>query len=206
MSADPTPSLARLRAEILAPPNLITLGRVLLVLPVWWLLQPGAPTSSLVATGLFVLAAALDAVDGWLARRMNLVTFFGKFVDPLADKIMVMALLVRFVADGLVTPWVVAALLAREFYVSGLRMVALGEGIEMPAGRGGKLKTAIQLGSVALCCLAYVHPGPVVGGVGFGAIGRVGIFASVLVALWSAAGYTREFLRGLDGKGQATSP
>ena len=87
MSITPKPSLTRLKAEILAPPNLVTLGRVSLIVPVWWLLRPDSPVSSFVATGLFLLAAVLDAVDGWLARRMNLVTFFGKFVDPLADRI-----------------------------------------------------------------------------------------------------------------------
>jgi CDP-diacylglycerol--glycerol-3-phosphate 3-phosphatidyltransferase len=73
---------------------------------------------------LFMLAAVLDIIDGWLARRSGLVTVFGKFVDPLADKMMVAAVLVYLAADGRMPPWLVAVLLIREFYINGLRSLA----------------------------------------------------------------------------------
>ncbi len=170
-------------------PNAITGFRVLLIIPVL-LLVGGGPRMDQLSMSIFVVAALLDAVDGQLARRWGQVTFFGTFVDPLADKVMVAAVLVYLVALGRVAPIWVALILAREFYVSGLRMLALRDRIELAADVGGKLKTALQLTALALLIGGDAIPVPV-----FGAqtIGSACLLASVVVSIWSAVTYTRSY-------------
>ncbi len=180
-------------------PNAITLGRVLLVPPVLWLWSIDDWRMHLAAASLFALASALDAVDGWLARRWQLVTFFGKFVDPLADKVMVMAVLVYLVAAAQMPAWIVVVLLTREFYVSGLRMLALGDGIEISADVGGKAKTFAQLAGLTACLLH--HPGllPALGAAGApfdaGQVGLVLVSFSMLLSIVSAVAYTVGFAK-----------
>lgn len=190
------------RREVMNLPNMITIGRVFLIPPVLFLVQRGDPWSNLFAFLLFLFAALLDVVDGWLARRWELVTFFGKFVDPLADKIMAMALLVYLVADQRLAAWVVVLLLAREFYISGLRMLALGEGIEIVAGAGGKAKTGFQLIGISFVLLYYTYQGPIWGEqLSFYKMGLVLIYVSLALSLWSAFDYTRGFAREVSKRG-----
>lgn len=107
------------------------------------------------ALALFIAAAATDWFDGWYARRHNLKTRLGALIDPLADKILVAAALVALVEVGLLWAWVVALILAREFLVTGLRLVAAAEGVVISADRWGKHKTAWQMTSIALA-LAHI--------------------------------------------------
>jgi CDP-diacylglycerol--glycerol-3-phosphate 3-phosphatidyltransferase len=97
------------------------------------------------SAALFIVIAATDAVDGYLARSRNEVTTFGKFLDPLADKLLVTAALVALVELGSLPAWVVIIILSREFIVSGLRMVAIAEGVVIAAANLGKLKTVFQM-------------------------------------------------------------
>ena len=101
------------------------------------------------AAATFVVAAITDGVDGYVARHYNQVTNFGKFVDPLADKLLVTAALVCFVADGSVPDWVVVVILAREFMVTSLRTVAVAQNVVIAASIWGKVKTVIQIALVA---------------------------------------------------------
>ena len=94
------------------------------------------------ALAVFVVASLTDFVDGQLARRMNLVTDFGKFMDPLADKILVEAAMILLVEKQIIPAWIVIIILAREFIVSGFRMIAAEKGIVIAAGWWGKIKTA----------------------------------------------------------------
>ena len=94
---------------------------------------------------LYAFTGATDFLDGWVARRKNLVTVIGKFLDPLADKLIVMAALVMLVHLGRVAAWVVIVVMAREFIVTGLRTIAMSEGIVIAAGQEGKHKTAFQV-------------------------------------------------------------
>ncbi len=192
------PSSQHPREQIWNLPNTITMGRLLLIPPVMLLLDTGAPQRALWAAGLFVVAAVLDLVDGWLARRRDEVTFFGKFMDPLADKVMVTALLIMLVAHGRLAPWVATVLVTREFYVSGLRMLALNEGVEISAGAGGKAKTFLQVSGVTALILAYAFAAPWPGTeIGFATVGTALVYASLVLSLWSAYDYTRGFVAQL---------
>jgi len=132
-------------SELTNLPNLITLGRVAVIPFFLWLLARGDPRSSYWAAVVFALAAISDVVDGWLARRMNLITVFGKLMDPLADKLIVTSGLVMLAQMGRVEAWLVIVLLSRELIISGLRQIASSEGLVISASQGGKWKTALQL-------------------------------------------------------------
>ena len=127
-------------------PNKLTLLRVFLV-PVFlvFALIDTIPYNEFIAVGIFALASITDALDGYIARKNNLVTNFGKFLDPLADKVLVMAALLCLVQMGFIGSVPVIIILAREFMVSGLRLVTANEGVVVPAGIWGKLKTAFTM-------------------------------------------------------------
>lgn len=104
---------------------------------------------------IFVAASVTDALDGHIARRDNLITDFGKFMDPLADKILVNAALICFVQLNLLAAWIVVVIISREFLVSGFRMLAAKKGITIAANIWGKLKTVSQMILVILILLKY---------------------------------------------------
>jgi len=135
-------------------PNKITLLRVILIpaFLIMYLSQPlngigehGQILNAWVTMFLFAVAAITDAVDGYLARKMGLVTNFGKLMDPLADKMLVCAAFIAFTATGSLPAWAAIILISREFYISGLRQLALEQKIVLAASLGGKIKTASQI-------------------------------------------------------------
>ena len=135
--------------------NKLTIARIVLV-PVFLLvLYLGFPGSNWVALGIFVVASVTDTLDGYIARHYNQITNFGKFMDPLADKILVMSALCWLVQSGHVAGWVLAAVLLREFAVSGLRLVAVEQGRVIAAAKSGKFKTASTM--VCICVLLVLH-------------------------------------------------
>ena len=127
-------------------PNKLTVMRVILI-PVFilFLLCSAIPLNVLLALVVFAVASITDMLDGKIARKHNLVTTFGKFLDPLADKLLVMAALICFTALGWIDPVAVAIILGREFMVTGLRLVVANEGVVVAAGMWGKLKTAFTM-------------------------------------------------------------
>ena len=137
-------------------PNKLTLMRVLLI-PVFlvFFLIPGIPCHYLLAMIVFIAASITDALDGHLARKHNLVTNFGKFLDPLADKVLVMTALACFVDNQVigVIPFLIITM--REFMVSGLRLVAANSGTVIAAGFWGKLKTAFTMVTI-IAILVYL--------------------------------------------------
>ncbi|WP_416241772.1 CDP-diacylglycerol--glycerol-3-phosphate 3-phosphatidyltransferase, partial [Eggerthella sinensis] len=120
-------------------------------------------SKSLIAAGIFILISCTDWLDGYLARSRGEVTDFGKFMDPLADKILVAAALLALVELGSLPSWVVLVILAREFIVSGVRMVAASEGVVIAASWYGKFKTVFQMIAIVLFCIKDSH---MVGGIG----------------------------------------
>ncbi|WP_138414715.1 CDP-diacylglycerol--glycerol-3-phosphate 3-phosphatidyltransferase [Aquibacillus sediminis] len=146
-------------------PNRITISRILLIpifivllsIPfdwgVWEIGHQQLPVSHFVAALLFIIASATDWVDGYYARKYNLVTNLGKFLDPMADKLLVSAAFILLVEMDLAPAWVVIVIISREFAVTGLRLVAAGEGIVLAAGQLGKLKTVFQIVAIAALLL-----------------------------------------------------
>jgi CDP-diacylglycerol--glycerol-3-phosphate 3-phosphatidyltransferase len=106
-----------------------------------------------VAFGLFVLASLTDLLDGYIARKYNLVTNFGKFMDPLADKLLVSAALVCLTALGFIPAWMTIVIISREFIISGFRLIAAERGIVIAAGWMGKWKTAVTMVMLAMMLL-----------------------------------------------------
>ena len=135
-------------------PNKLTVMRVILVpFFIFFLLCDipfGAQANSVLALIVFIAASVTDALDGHIARSRNLVTNFGKFLDPLADKVLVISALVCFIQMGLVGVVPVIIIIAREFMVSGLRLVTANEGVVVAAGIWGKLKTAFTMVAIVI--------------------------------------------------------
>jgi CDP-diacylglycerol--glycerol-3-phosphate 3-phosphatidyltransferase len=146
------------RAEFLNGPNAITLVRIAMIPVFLWFTYHESRVDSFIACIVYAVTSATDFLDGWLARRRNLVTVIGKFLDPLADKLIVMAALVMLVHLGRVAAWVVIVIMAREFIVTGLRTIAMSEGIVIAAGQEGKQKTAFQLAGISFLLLHYSYP------------------------------------------------
>ena len=128
-------------------PNKLTIIRILMV-PVFVLFlltELGGRFNNLITLVLFVTASLTDLLDGYLARKDNLVTNFGKFMDPLADKLLVCSALICFVATKQLPAWMVIVIIAREFIISGFRLIASDEGVVIAASYWGKVKTTVQI-------------------------------------------------------------
>lgn len=134
----------------------LTAARIALIPAVMALILIDTETSRWWAAGIYLLAAATDSLDGWLARSRGQVTVAGAFLDPLADKLLVSAALVALLDVGLMPAWAAIIIIAREFAVTGLRLVAVTEGMIIPASRWGKAKTVTQ--NVAILAIIAPHP------------------------------------------------
>lgn len=144
-----------LRTGRLNLPNLLTLARIAAIPVVVLLLMSDSRQAGFWAAAIFGAAAITDWLDGWLARRWQIVTVLGKFLDPLADKLIVMAALIMLIPLGRVPAWAVFLILAREVTITGLRSIASSEGIVISASDLGKYKTIIQMVSIAALLLHY---------------------------------------------------
>ena len=133
--------------------NKLTILRVLLIPIFLILLYLGFPGCRWAALAVFVLASLTDLLDGKIARKYGLITDFGKFADPLADKILVTAAMLWFVEAGRMPAWALLVVICREFAVSGLRMIASDEGRVIAAGWSGKIKTASTMACIVLMFL-----------------------------------------------------
>ena len=136
--------------------NKLTMLRVILI-PVYLVLwHLDFPSNNYAALAVFVVASVTDLVDGYVARHYNQVTDFGKFMDPLADKVLVLTAMICFCAMGRMPDWAVVVVIFREFAVSGLRLVAVEDGRVIAAGWSGKVKTASTM--VCLCVMHVIWP------------------------------------------------
>jgi len=144
-----------LRTGRLNLPNLLTLARIAAVPVVLVLLLSDSRVSGVWAAAIFGIAAVTDFVDGWLARKWGVVTILGKFLDPLADKLIVMVALIMLIPLDRVPAWAVFLILAREMIVTGLRSIASSEGIVIDASELGKYKTIYQMVAIPGLMLHY---------------------------------------------------
>ena len=138
-------------------PNKLTLLRIILIPVFMVVLYWGFPGATWVALAIFIIASLTDMLDGKIARKYNLVTDFGKFADPLADKMLVTAAMLWFVEIGQMPAWMLLIVICREFAVSGLRMIASDKGRVIAAGWSGKVKTASTMGCICLMLFGIPH-------------------------------------------------
>lgn len=193
-------SVAALKEDIFNLPNLLTLFRIGLVPAVCFFVWLGDPLSSFISVVLFATASATDWLDGYLARKRNLVSLTGKFLDPLADKLLVMASLVMLVPLGRISAAIVIIILTREFTIMGLRSVAASEGIIIAAGEGGKFKTAFQMTGLLGLLVHYIYEVDflfVTVRLNFHVIGLWLILISIVFSLVSGYQYFADFVRGV---------
>jgi CDP-diacylglycerol--glycerol-3-phosphate 3-phosphatidyltransferase len=127
--------------------NAITIARILLIPVFLVLLLSGIPQpyGDIAAAAVFILAAATDKLDGYVARRNEQITTLGQFLDPLADKLLIAAALIALVSQGRIAAWVAMLIIGREIAVSVLRIVGVSQGVSIPADKYGKLKTVLQI-------------------------------------------------------------
>lgn len=193
-----------LREDAFNLPNLLTMGRVAIIPVVLWLLESGTPKACTWAAIVYAAAAITDLLDGYLARRMNIVSMLGKFLDPLADKLLVMASLVWMVPMGRIPEWAVVLLLAREISITGLRGIASSEGVVIAAGEGGKSKTALQM--IGILCLILGYPYHLslgfidLGEVDLVYVGRALVYISLVFSLTSAFQYVSLFAEAVEAR------
>lgn len=172
--------------------NKITLFRIAIVPFIVILLYFPNKFSCLVATIAFIIASLSDMLDGYIARNSNTVTSFGKFLDPLADKILIASVLVMLSFHQWIPAWLVIVIICREMMVTGLRAIASDEGIVIAADKYGKLKTILQM--IALVPLLLHHewfglnPNP---------IGTIILYAALVLTVFSGANYFFKFYKNL---------
>lgn len=198
------PKKPLLRDEILYPPNLLSMGRVLILLPfILWLAWIPTPRAAAGAALLFVLAGITDFLDGYLARRYQQISILGQFIDPLADKLVVVAVLIELCSLGRVPWWAVALVAARELAVTSLRGIATIEGLVIAASKGGKLKFTLQFIAVTGLLMQYTHTipiGPMRVAFPFHDFGLWFLYLSLVVSFASAFGYGRGFVQAILDK------
>jgi CDP-diacylglycerol---glycerol-3-phosphate 3-phosphatidyltransferase len=198
-----------LSEDALNVPNLLTMGRVAVIPVVILLIDRGSPKDCWWAALVYSAAALTDLIDGWLARRMHVVSVLGKFLDPLADKLLVMAVLIYLIPLGRIPTWAVTLLLAREISVTGLRSIASSEGVVIAAGGGGKSKTALQMIGILALILGYPYElsfGPLdLGTVDLVYVGRTLVYISLFFSISSAFSYLRVFAATVEAREQKPS-
>lgn len=194
-----------IREDAINLPNLLTFLRILLIPVVLVLLARGTPRANFMAAMVYAVTAVTDFLDGWLARKRGLISVLGKFLDPLADKLLVMAVLIFMVHLGRVPSWAVIVIIARELSITSLRVIAMSEGVVIAAGQGGKDKTALQM--VALLMLILHHSYDLYFGfttvrLNFNGAGLILLYLSVFFAITSAGEYIKLFVEAVEAKEQ----
>ena len=176
-------------------PNKLTVLRVIMVpfFVFFMLTDVGGNANKWIALLIFALASLTDMLDGKIARARNLVTNFGKFMDPLADKLLVCAALICLVETGQLPAWVVIIIIAREFIISGFRLVAADNGIVIAASYWGKFKTVAQMVMIIVLIADL-------GGV-FGVIGTALIWVSLILTIVSLVDYVAKNVQVLTQGG-----
>lgn len=169
-------------------PNLLSLIRILLVPPLVVVLLTKFEDKEWWGLGLFLLAALMDFLDGYLARRRKQVTRLGTLLDPAADKILMSAAFISLVELGLAPAWMVVVIIAREFAVSSLRSFASADGLVIASGISGKVKTVVQIVAVALLII-YNQLGE------FRHLAPISLWVAMAITVYSGIEYFVRFAR-----------
>ncbi|QXE91690.1 CDP-diacylglycerol--glycerol-3-phosphate 3-phosphatidyltransferase [Geomonas subterranea] len=188
------------QAQIMNLPNILTMVRIAAIPLLCVLLLSPEREPGFWAAALFAAASVTDWLDGYLARRMGIVTVFGKFLDPIADKLIVMAALIMILPFDRVPAWMVLVILGREMIITGLRGIASTEGIVIPASNLGKFKTIFQLVAIIGLLLHYDyhwffgidHPLLVVN---MHNVGMFYLWIATIITIWSGVDYLNKFVR-----------
>ena len=195
-------SATTIRQDLVNIPNILTLFRIALIPVVALFIYYGDPVSAIAAVLLFAVASVTDWLDGYIARRQDLVSMTGKFLDPLADKLLVMTALIMLVPLGRLPAWIVIIIIAREISVTALRALAAGEGLIIEAGSTGKIKTAFQMTGLLGLITHYTYEisyfGLLTIELNFHRVGFWLLAISVFFSLWSAGVYFYGFLKAIE--------
>jgi len=185
---------------ILNVPNLLTFLRIALIPLLVILLLSPSRTSCFFATAIFAIASITDWLDGFIARRMGIVTLFGKFLDPIADKLIVAAALIMILPYDRAPAWMVLIILSREIIITGLRSIASTEGIVIAASNLGKFKTIFQIVAILALLLhydyywffgiqsSYFH-------VNMHNVGMFYLWIATILTIWSGIDYLAKFIK-----------
>jgi CDP-diacylglycerol--glycerol-3-phosphate 3-phosphatidyltransferase len=185
---------------VLNLPNSLTLLRIAAIPLMAVLLLSPSRQAGFWAAAIFALASITDWLDGYLARRLQIVTVFGKFLDPIADKLIVMAALIMILPFGRAPAWMVLVVLGREIIITGLRGVASSEGIIIQASSLGKYKTIFQIVAILGLLLHYDYnwffgiEHPLVH-VNMHNVGMCYLWIATLLTVWSGVDYLMKFVR-----------
>ena len=176
-------------------PNKLTVLRVLMVpfFVLFMLTDLGGAANKWIALAIFVVASLTDLLDGKIARKYNLVTNFGKFMDPLADKLLVCSAMICLIKKGSLAAWIVIVIIAREFIISGFRLVASDNGIVIAASYWGKFKTVFQMAMVIVLIMDL--------GGAFDVIGQALIWISLALTIISLIDYVAKNIQVLTNGG-----
>lgn len=210
-SVRPKPRRSKLKEELTNIPNLLTYARIASIPVILAFVMHDSPTNCMWAALVYSLAATTDMLDGFVARWYGQVSMVGKFIDPLADKLMVLLLMLALLPLGRIPWWAVGVIMTRELAVTGLRAIAAGEGLIISASDSAKIKTTFQIvGNIALLLhYRYTLDFYVIRlDVNFHDVGMVFIYLSILLSVVSGVRYFKGFMDAVLAKEeeQANAP
>ena len=174
------------KRQIYNMPNLLTMSRILIIPVIFALLFFKKEIYGIYASAFFILAVLTDFIDGYIARKKKLVTNLGIFLDPIADKLLVVTILIMLIPLNRIPAWVVVIIIFREIFITGLRAIASEKGVVISAGKEGKWKTAFQMFGIFFLLIYYEHFN-----INFGDIGLILIFISIVFSLISSYKYLK---------------
>jgi CDP-diacylglycerol--glycerol-3-phosphate 3-phosphatidyltransferase len=198
--------VSNLYRELFYIPNLLTMARIAMIPAILYFIDNESSLHCFFAGLIYGASAFTDFLDGYLARRSGQISVLGKYLDPLADKILVMATLIWMVPLGRIPAWLVILLLARELAVSGLRSIASAEGLVMAARQWGKDKTALQMLGILALIVHFRYP--LLGTpwqFDFHQIGIYTIYLSLVLSVFSALEYIQIFAKSIREKDMRTA-
>ncbi|HOD29825.1 MAG TPA: CDP-diacylglycerol--glycerol-3-phosphate 3-phosphatidyltransferase [Syntrophales bacterium] len=179
------------RREVINLPNTITLIRIGFIPALFLLLLPPGPRASLILTAFFILVSFTDLLDGYIARKYKIVTKMGKFLDPIADKLVVNTAMLLMIPIGRIPAWIVAITIIRDIAVDGMRSMASTEGLVIDASRLGKQKTLCQIFAVSALMIHY----PLFG-INAHVVGMAVLYVALVLTVVSGGDYFIKFYRG----------